>query len=269
MDMFDNFYLEQLRQNQEKITYQERRKRRKIALNTQKKQLMIPQFDLESLVLNSFQNKVETIKLNTREHDAKLKLLDLSCMETLFANSLGHNEPKDFISNSGKKLSAFILKNYDATNAKLPSLLSELQKKKRLGLVDFLYFQPRHLIQVNSLLEQLFWTGIDVSEFLNQDYSIVCCFQSLVIGCGLCTKEGYLSYLGVLPGWENVGICSFMLYWICKLNMRDITLHCSTKNRAMILYQKFGFKQEELILNFYDKYITSECKDAFFLRLRQ
>lgn len=52
---------------------------------------------------------------------------------------------------------------------------------------------------------------------------------------------------------------------------RDITLHVSPNNPAMILYQKFGFKVEEFVQNFYENYIpaTSEMsKHAFFLRLR-
>lgn len=40
----------------------------------------------------------------------------------------------------------------------------------------------------------------------------------------------------------------------------------------MILYQKFGFKPEEFIADFYDKYYPDdsvECKHAFLLRLRR
>ena len=51
---------------------------------------------------------------------------------------------------------------------------------------------------------------------------------------------------------------------------KDITLHVSANNPAVLLYQKFGFKVEEYIHNFYDKYLpsnSSECKHALFLRL--
>ena len=51
---------------------------------------------------------------------------------------------------------------------------------------------------------------------------------------------------------------------------KDITLHVSANNPAVLLYQKFGFKVEEYIHNFYDKYLaadSSECKQALFLRL--
>ena len=53
---------------------------------------------------------------------------------------------------------------------------------------------------------------------------------------------------------------------------RDITLHVSVNNPSLLLYQEFGFKPEELVLDFYDKYfpITSvECRHAFYLRLHQ
>jgi ribosomal protein S18 acetylase RimI-like enzyme len=51
---------------------------------------------------------------------------------------------------------------------------------------------------------------------------------------------------------------------------RDVTLHVSATNPALILYQKFGFKVEELVQDFYEKYFdvdTKECRHALFLRL--
>lgn len=53
---------------------------------------------------------------------------------------------------------------------------------------------------------------------------------------------------------------------------KDVTLHVSASNAAMLLYQRFGFKAEEYILDFYDKYYpadSAECRHAFFLRLRR
>lgn len=52
---------------------------------------------------------------------------------------------------------------------------------------------------------------------------------------------------------------------------RDITLHVSSNSSAMILYQKFGFKIEEFVENFYENYIPADSamsKNALFLRLR-
>ena len=51
-----------------------------------------------------------------------------------------------------------------------------------------------------------------------------------------------------------------------------MTLHVSATNEAMVIYQKFGFKAEELNPDFYDNYFPAEsreCRHAFFLRLRR
>lgn len=51
---------------------------------------------------------------------------------------------------------------------------------------------------------------------------------------------------------------------------KDITLHVSATNSAICLYQKFGFKIEEVVLDFYDKYLPPDSPyshHAFFLRL--
>lgn len=53
---------------------------------------------------------------------------------------------------------------------------------------------------------------------------------------------------------------------------KDFTLHVSATNPAICLYQKFGFKIEELILDFYDKFLPLDSKDsrhAFLLRLER
>lgn len=52
---------------------------------------------------------------------------------------------------------------------------------------------------------------------------------------------------------------------------KDITLHVSATNPAMVLYQNFGFKSEEFVKDFYDKYLpfdSKECSHAIFMRLR-
>ena len=44
----------------------------------------------------------------------------------------------------------------------------------------------------------------------------------------------------------------------------------SCNNPAVMLYQRFGFKVEERITDFYDKYLpadSKECRHALFLRL--
>ncbi|KGG51017.1 hypothetical protein DI09_48p230 [Mitosporidium daphniae] len=52
----------------------------------------------------------------------------------------------------------------------------------------------------------------------------------------------------------------------------DITLHVFVNNPALILYNRFGFKGESFLVNFYDKYLPPDSpfsKHALFLRLRQ
>lgn len=64
----------------------------------------------------------------------------------------------------------------------------------------------------------------------------------------------------------------FLSFYFQTCMGKDVTLHVSATNSAMLMYQKFGFKPEEFILDFYDKYYpedSKECKHAFFLRLRR
>ncbi|KAI9183101.1 hypothetical protein H9P43_004018 [Blastocladiella emersonii ATCC 22665] len=138
-------------------------------------------------------------------------------------------------------------------------------------LIDYCYFAPRYREQANALLARLFWPGIDVHESVPfPELGIVAVYRKLVVGCAFITHEGYISYIGVAPGWTGAGIASFMLYWLCQSTSRDVTLHVSANNSAMILYQKFGFKPEEFIMNFYERYYQGdECKHAFFCRLRR
>ena len=91
----------------------------------------------------------------------------------------------------------------------------------------------------------------------------------------------YIPYLLVHPDWEKAGIGSYMLYYLIQMTQSiggskggsgDITLHASASNNALMLYQKFGFKPEEFVVNFYDKYFhpsNNASRNAFFLRLKK
>lgn len=51
---------------------------------------------------------------------------------------------------------------------------------------------------------------------------------------------------------------------------KDLTLHVAKDNAALNLYHKFGFKVEESVQDFYDKYLPADstgCNHAFFTRL--
>ncbi|KAI9313663.1 hypothetical protein DFJ73DRAFT_636488 [Zopfochytrium polystomum] len=142
------------------------------------------------------------------------------------------------------------------------------------GSIDFVHLQPMHLDQVNALLRLQFWPGIDVSDHLGYpDFTVVALYKRLVVGCALMTASGYVTYVAVRSGWRRAGIARFMVYQLLKSNpTRDVTLHVSANNPAMILYQSFGFKAEEFVLNFYDKYLppeSCECKNALLVRLRR
>jgi len=140
--------------------------------------------------------------------------------------------------------------------------------------ITYCYFTRKHIKQVNTILCEYFWPGIDVSEFVEfPDFTVLAMYKKKVIGCGFITPEAYITYIVVHPEWRCAGIASFMLYHLVQtVKERDITLHVSVTNTAMLLYQKFGFKPEEYIVDFYHKYYppnSLECFNAFFMRLRR
>lgn len=161
-------------------------------------------------------------------------------------------------------------------------LMCEL-KFKVLGVIperssiDFCFASAHHISAVNSLLQELFWPGIDMSDALSYpDFTVVALYKKLVIGCAFlvpdaCHNEAYISFLAVRPGWDRSGIASFMLYHLTQTSHgKDMTLHVSASNPAVCLYQKFGFKTEELALNFYEKFLpldSPHSPHALFLRL--
>ncbi|KAJ3902437.1 hypothetical protein F5879DRAFT_1010915 [Lentinula edodes] len=153
--------------------------------------------------------------------------------------------------------------------------------------------QPSHLDQVHDILVRSFWQGVNVSDSL--DYSpekctVVATYKKIVVGVAIMSspRETYITYLAVKHGWDNSNIATYvhslirwclsltprrtMLYQLIMLNPgKDITLHVSANNSAMLLYNRFGFKSEEFIAGFYDAYLDPESrasKNAVRLRLR-
>lgn len=142
--------------------------------------------------------------------------------------------------------------------------------------VEFSYFQEQHLSAINSLVSFFFWP-VDLREYLQYpDFTVVVTYGKLVIGCGFMTPdvkvtETYISFLLVHPDFRRAGIGKVMLYHLAQSCLgKDITLHVSIDNPAMLLYQQFGFKIEQMCLDFYEKYYPPKhhySKNAFLMRL--
>ncbi|XP_050506057.1 cysteine-rich protein 2-binding protein [Diabrotica virgifera virgifera] len=147
------------------------------------------------------------------------------------------------------------------------------------GPIDYAYVQPEHIPAINSLCNQFFWPGIDLTETLQYpDFSCVVLYKRLIIGFSFLVPdvkntENYMSFLFTRPGWRNCGIAKFMIYHLIQTSLeKDITLHVSMNNPALLLYQRFGFKVENVVLGFYDKFLRSEVNDskhAFLCRLER
>ncbi|KAJ1798682.1 hypothetical protein LPJ59_002343 [Coemansia sp. RSA 2399] len=140
--------------------------------------------------------------------------------------------------------------------------------------IDYVYFQEEHVEQVNALLVRTFWSGVDVKEALMYpEFTVVALHKRLVIGCAFLTPDAYLTYIAVSAGWEGAGIAKFMLYHLTQtVPTKDVTLHVSANNAAMVLYQQFGFKPEKYVVNFYKAYLPESSRlsaNAFFMRLRR
>ncbi|KAJ3571043.1 hypothetical protein NP233_g4013 [Leucocoprinus birnbaumii] len=152
------------------------------------------------------------------------------------------------------------------------------QPMESLAPITYCSLQACQLNQIHDLLERVFWTGIDVSdslEFSPERCTVVACYARLVVGVAIMSspQETYITYLAVRAGWDKASVARNMLFHLIKMNpRRDITLHVSVNNSAMLLYNQFGFKAEEFIAGFYEDYldpVSRASKNAFRLRLRQ
>ncbi|KZT09856.1 uncharacterized protein LAESUDRAFT_462721 [Laetiporus sulphureus 93-53] len=152
------------------------------------------------------------------------------------------------------------------------------QPNETIAPIEYVSLRASHLRQVHDLLRRTFWEGIDVSDSI--DYSpekctVIATYKQLVVGVAIMSspQEIYITYLAVRSGWENSQIATSMLYHLITLNPnRDITLHVSINNPAMLLYNQFGFKAEQFIVGFYEDYLdplSRASKNAFRLRLRR
>ncbi|KAF8625022.1 hypothetical protein AX17_006936 [Amanita inopinata Kibby_2008] len=152
------------------------------------------------------------------------------------------------------------------------------QPVESIAPIMYTTLQAEQLDQIHDLLERRFWAGINVTDSL--DYSperctVVAVYKKLVVGVAILSspQETYITYLAVKAGWDYSHIARTVLYHLIMMNPnKDITLHVSTNNPAMLLYNRFGFKAEEFVAGFYEEYLdpqSSASKNAFRLRLRQ
>ena len=204
--------------------------------------------------------------------------------EALSGRSPGYQRTYSRSPYTGKRLRPFIWRDFE-TEAPFSRVLAELRAyhAHRRGVAHnpepplpllYSHLRPEHLSQVNSLLQTTFWRDIDVTEALRwPDYSVVVRRGALVVGCALMTPQGYITYVTVLPMWRHLGLSTVMLHQLVHAQPdRDITLHVSVSNEAIVLYNKLGFKPEEYILDFYKDYLphdTHLSPHAFLLRLRR
>ena len=184
---------------------------------------------------------------------------------------------------TSRVLKPYIRRDFATLPPKL-KILRDIQKRctppiHRVWPIDYCYVQPTHVPAVNAMCSDFFWPGIDLTECLQYpEFSCVVLYRKLVIGFAFMVpdvkfNEAYISFILVHPDWRRSGIATNMIYHLVQTCMgKDITLHVSPSNPSMLLYQKFGFKAEALILDFYKKYIPEEdrnSKHAFLLRLQR
>jgi len=183
---------------------------------------------------------------------------------------------------TSRVLKPYIRRDFSTLPAKL-KILRDIQMRsksvQRNWPIDYCYVQPMHIPAVNALCHDFFWPGIDLTECLQYpEFSCVVMYRKILIGFAFMVpdvkfNEAYISFILVHPDWRRSGIASNMIYHLIQTCMgKDITLHVSPSNPSMLLYQKFGFKAEALILDFYKKYLPEDdtsSKHAFLLRLQR
>lgn len=190
---------------------------------------------------------------------------------------------------TSRVLKPIIFKSYEFVPVKV-KLLTEIITKRHSSLSDdtissysphpitFCYFREHHLSSVNTFVSYFFWP-VNLKEYLQYpDFTVIIQYGKLVIGCGFMTpdvkvSEAYIPFLLVHPDFRGCGLGKIMLYHLIQsCQGKDVTLHVSIDNPAMLLYQQFGFKAEEFCINFYDKYYPPAyplSKNAFLMRLRK
>nr|CAD7587154.1 unnamed protein product [Timema genevievae] len=272
-----------------------RRLYRKLCVRKLKREHNMPVFDLDS----QFTNQRDQPEREPQEARV-LDRFQQACMLTnrysdplnkcsFLVRLMGHSEPTCFHSPYTRRLLKPYIRRDEETTPPWLQLMQEVQTKVHKDVpnwhlpprapIDYSYVRPEHVPHINILAREFFYPGIDLTECLEYpDFSCVVLYKKLVVGFALMVpdvgyNEAYISFLLTRPQWRRAGIATFMLYHLIQTCMgRDVTLHVSATNPAIILYQKFGFKVEEFVQDFYDKYFpasSKECRHALFLRLNR
>ncbi|XP_044726737.1 cysteine-rich protein 2-binding protein [Chrysoperla carnea] len=277
----------------------------KLRLRKQKRERNIKVFNIDKIYDELSKNPNRPIEMNKNEitdqyldryHNAIMLTKSKTNQENIpfHLKLIGYNEPKPFLSPyTNRILKPYIRRDFEIhTSDRKPvwlALMDELKikvKNKHPSLetecgsnapIDYCYVRSEHIPAINLLCELYFWPGIDMSESLRYpDFSCVVLYKKIIIGFAfmipdVAYNESYISFIFTRPEWRRTGIATFMLYHLVQTCMgKEVTLHVSATNPAVILYQKFGFKVEEFIQDFYEKYMVDnnrECKHALFLRL--
>ncbi|XP_077575652.1 cysteine-rich protein 2-binding protein [Stigmatopora nigra] len=289
------------------VTPQARRLRRKLLVRQAKRQRGLPLLDIDRAlglavgvydppagerclardlrILDRFQVKSWEDGRGGRNGFLASPQLSFSCR---LSGADGASEQAVKSPYTSRLLKPYIRRDYESRPLKM-RLLAEIRAhphRREAGWIpradaplDYRYVRPAHIPSVNAMCRHGFWPGVDLSECLRYpDFSVVALYKKVVVGFGFMVpdvkyNEAYVSFLMVHPEWRRAGIGTFMIYHLIQTCMgKDVTLHVSASNPAMMLYRKFGFQAEEYILDFYDKYYaidSGECRHAFFLRLRR
>jgi len=124
---------------------------------------------------------------------------------------------------------AIVSRNRSDANYKTTTLV------RAASPIDIAPLAQQHVSQSNTLLQRLFWPGINITDCVGFHTGIVALYRKLVVGVGVITPDGYLMYLAVRPHWEGEGLGRMMLWWLVRENENvDITLHVAADNPALV-----------------------------------
>ncbi|XP_032663541.1 cysteine-rich protein 2-binding protein [Odontomachus brunneus] len=262
-----------------------RRLYRKLAVRKTKREFGLPLLDVDC-----FESKSRAFAKPSKSNDRVLDRFFVDDLGCIFEQRLqGYCEPTAVHSPYTNRLLKPFIRQDTCSRPLWLRIMEEMCTKVNKNnpewrpppraSIDYSYIKPQHIPAINSLCNQFFWPGIDLTECLQYpDFTCVVLYKKLVIGFAVLVpdvgyNEAYISFILTRPEWRNAGIGTFMLYHLIQTCMgRDVTLHVSVTNPALLLYQKFGFKMEELVQDFYDKYMplnSQECRHALYLRLNR